>query len=338
MKPRLKTYCTIAFLLIGITWALPQKQASPARFETVGAVVRLDPALDAIVPPDAAIEKLATGFKFVEGPVWVHAGYLLFSDIPNNAVMKWTPDGTVSTFLKASGYDGTGPGDLPGSNGLTLDHQGRLTICQHGNRRVTRLEKNGKLTVIADRYEGKRFSSPNDLVYKSDGSLYFTGPPYGLAKQDEDPGKELPFNGVYRVAGGKVQLVYKDLSRPNGLAFSPGEKYLYVDNSDEKRKIWMRFEVKPDGTLRGGTVFYDVTKETEEGLPDGMKIDQKGNLYCTGPGGVWIFSPQGKHLGTIKPPEVPANCNWGDRDGKTLYMTARTSLYRVRLKIPGIRP
>jgi gluconolactonase len=335
----------IGLLLAGIARVSAQKKVPArsqpaARFATVGTVVRLDPGLDEIVPARAKIEKIASGFKFVEGPVWVHAGYLLFSDIPNNAVMKWTTDGKATTFLKPSGYNGATPSHdaEPGSNGLTLDDQGRLTLCDQGNRRVTRLEEDGTITVLADHYQGKRFSSPNDLVYKSDGSLYFTDPPYGLKGGDQDPRKELPFNGVYRLAGGKVQLLSKELTRPNGLAFSPDEKYLYVDNSDEKRKIWMRFGVKPDGTLGYGTVFYDVTREAEDGSPDGMKVDKKGNLYCTGPGGVWIFSPEGKHLGTLKPPETPANCNWGDADAKTLYITAQTSLYRVRLKIPGIRP
>ncbi len=335
---RVVLYSTVGVLLVAMAGAMPQHET--AKFETGGTVVRLDPALDAIVPANPTIEKVAGGFKFVEGPVWVHSGYLLFSDIPNAATMKWTPDGKVSLFLKPSESGALPVSDAaaPGSNGLTLDRQGRLTICDQGNRRITRLEKGGKLTVLAGRYEGKRFNSPNDLVYKSDGSLYFSDPPYGLPKQDEDPRKELPFSGVYRVSDGKVQLLFKDLARPNGLAFSPDEKYLYVDNSDSKNKIWMRFEVKPDGTLEKGSVFYDVTKETGDGAPDGMKVDRKGNIYGTGPGGVWIFSPQGKHLGTIKPPEVPANCAWGDQDGKTLYMTARTGLYRIRLKIPGVRP
>jgi len=305
-----------------------------------GRVKRVDPALDNLVAPDAQIEKLAGGFAFTEGPVWLKDGSVLFSDIPNNAIMKWTPGGQVTVFLKPSGYHGTDapPGAFIGSNGLTLDKQGRLIICEHGNGRVTRLERDGKLTVLAAKYEGKRLNSPNDAVYKSDGSLYFTDPPYGFVKQDDDPKKELAFNGIYRLAGAKLQLLYKDLTRPNGLAFSPDEKYLYVANSDPKRKLWMRFEVGGDGSLRNGKVFYDVSSETADGLPDGLKADQKGNVYCTGPGGVWIFSAEGKHLGTIAPPEVPANCHWGDADAKTLYMTARTGFYRIKLKVAGIRP
>lgn len=303
-------------------------------------VARVDPAIDQIVPASAKIQKLAEGFGFTEGPVWVRPGYLLFSDVPNNVIYKWMADSKVAVFRKPSGYNGTDApeGAFIGSNGLTLDRQGRLVICEHGNGRVTRLEKDGKLTVLADKYEGKRLNSPNDAVYKKDGALYFTDPPYGFVKQDEDPKKELKFNGVYRLAGSNLRLVYRELTRPNGLAFSPDEKYLYVANSDPQRKIWMRFEVGNDGSLTNGKVFYDVTKETADGLPDGMKVDQKGNLYCTGPGGVWIFSPAGKHLGTIQPPETPANLAWGDADGKTLYVTARKGLYRIILQIPGIRP
>jgi gluconolactonase len=219
-----------------------------------------------------------------------------------------------------------------------LDAQGRLIICEHGNGRVTRFEQDGKLTVLAAKYQGKRLNSPNDAVFKSDGTLYFTDPPYGFVKQDEDPKKELKFNGVYRLKDEKLELLVKDMTRPNGIAFSPDEKVLYVANSDPAKKIWMRFDVAADGRPANGKVFFDVTAETAEGLPDGMKVDQKGNLYCTGPGGVWIFSPQGKHLGTIKPPEVPANCAWGDADARTLYMTARTGLYRVKLGVAGPRP
>ena len=305
-----------------------------------GSIVEKDPALKAIVSSEARIEKLADGFIFTEGPIWVKEGGegLLFSDIPNNRIMKWTPDGKVAEFRKPSGY--TGPpapeGSFVGSNGLTLDKEGRLIICEHGDRRVTRLEKDGKLTVLADKYQGKRLNSPNDAVYKSDGSLYFSDPPYGLFDEKK---KELDFQGIYRrSADGRLQLLNKELSRPNGLAFSPDEKTLYVANSDPEKKLWMAYDVAANGTLSKGRVFFDVTAEKEDGLPDGLKVDTQGNVYCTGPGGVWIFSPDGKHVGTIKPTEVPANCHWGDADGKTLYMTARKGLYRVRLSIPGIRP
>ncbi len=306
----------------------------------VGTVRRVDPALDKLVPPGAKIEKLAGGFRFTEGPVWIKdGGYLLFSDIPANAILKWTPDGKVTPFRKPV-FPGKFPdGQFIGSNGLTLDAQGRLISCEHGNRRVARTEKDGTITVLADRFEGKRLNSPNDAVYRKNGDLYFTDPPYGFVKLDDDPAKELKFNGVFRLTkDGKLDLLVQDLTKPNGLGFSPDEKRLYISNSDPNRKVWMVYDVKADGTLAGGRVFYDVTREQADGLPDGLKLDTRGNLYGTGPGGVWIFSPQGKHLGTIQPPEVPANCHWGDADGKTLYMTARTGLYRIRLSVAGLRP
>ncbi len=305
-----------------------------------GTIDRADAALDQIVPDGAIVEKLAGGFAFTEGPIWFEDGFLLFSDIPRNEIHKWTPDGAVTLFRKPSGYDGNDAPDgaFIGSNGLTRDQQGRLLICEHGNARVTRLEKDGSLSVLAGAYDGKRLNSPNDIVQKSNGDIYFTDPPYGLVKQDEDPKKELDFNGVFRLSNGSLHLLHKDLPRPNGLAFSPDEKYLYVTNSDQRQKICMRFEVRPDGSLAKAKVFYDLTQEAAPGLPDGIKIDQKGNIYSTGPGGIWIFTPEGKHLGTIKPPEIPANLHWGDKDARTLYITARTGLYRIKLNIAGIRP
>jgi gluconolactonase len=310
-------------------------------------ILRDDPELDKIVTPGTKIEKLAGGFLFTEGPVWVprtadSEGYLLFSDPNNNTIYRWTPDGQVSIYRTKSGYAGGDIGEYgqPGSNGLTLDAEGRLTINQHGNRRVVRLEKNGQLTVLADQYEGKRLNSPNDLVYKSDGALYFTDPPFGLPKFYDDPRKELPFSGVFRVSsnGRQVQLLTAELKGPNGLAFSPDERYLYVDNWDEKRKIIMRYEVNSDGALANGKLFFDMTSAPGEDALDGLKIDQKGNLYVSGPSGLWIISPEGKHLGTIVGPEHPHNFAWGDDDGKTLYLCARTGLYRIRLNVPGIRP
>jgi len=305
-----------------------------------GTIVRKDPSLDEIVPASATIEKIAEGFQFTEGPVWHPDGYLLFSDPNNNVIYRWTPDGQVSIYRTKSGYKGFDIGEYhqPGSNGLTLDREGRLTINEHGNRRVTRLEKNGVVTVLADRFEGKRLNSPNDLVYRSDGALYFTDPPFGLPKVYDDPRKELPYSGVFCLFKGKLHLVSKDLLGPNGLAFSPDEKYLYVDNWDVKKKIVMRYEVEPDGALSNGKVFFDMTSAPGEEALDGMKVDLAGNLYVSGPGGVWIISPQGKHLGMIQPTQLPANMAWGDEDGRTLYMTARTAVYRVRLNIAGVRP
>jgi gluconolactonase len=302
---------------------------------SAGNVVKLDAALDTLVPASASIEKLATGFQFTEGPLWFPAGHLWFSDVQGNVVRQWSPSG-VQEVLRPGGYDGTdaAPGAFIGPNGIIADKDGAVLVCQHGNRRIVRVTPDRKVTTLIDRFEGKRLNSPNDLVYKSDGSLYFTDPPYGLAGGDQDPKKELPFNGVYRLSGGKLQVLVKDLTRPNGIALSPDEKVLYVANSDEKRKIWMRYDVAADGSVSNGRVFADVTTETEEGLPDGLKVDSQGNVYATGPGGIWVFSPDGKHLGTIKPSEGPANCNWGD-DGKSLYMTAHTSLYRIRLAVSG---
>ena len=305
--------------------------------EVKGEVVRLDPALDSIVPPMPRIEKLADRFQFIEGPVWVPDGFLLFSDPNANAIYRYSLDGQVSVYRTKSGYAGLDIGEYnqPGSNGLALDREGRLTICEHGNRRITRLEKNGTITVLADRFEGKRLNSPNDLVYRSDGALYFTDPPFGLPRFHEDPRRELPFSGVFLLRAGRLQLVSRDLSGPNGLAFSPDEKFLYVDNWDVKRKVVMRYDVNPDGTLTGGRVFFDMTGEAGEQALDGLKVDRQGNVYVSGPGGVWILSPDARHLGTIKIPELPANFAWGDADARTLYLTARTGLYRVRLNIPG---
>jgi gluconolactonase len=316
-------------------------------------VDRREPGFDALVPANATIERVATGFTWVEGPVWIPAGYLLFAEITSNSIRKVTPDGTVSIFLQPSGYKGTAPygGKEPGSNGMTLDRSGRLTVAGHAQRDVWRLESidpKAQVTVLADSYQGKKLNSPNDLVYKSDGSLYFTDPPYGLPTQaDDDPIKELQVNGVYRIpnafdqkpgaapARDRLQLVATDLPRPNGIAFSPDEKFLYVDNSQPK-KLWMRYRVKSDGGLTDAKVFYDATADTRPGAPDGMKLDTQGNVYSTGPGGVWIFSPEGKPLGVILLPERGSNVNWGGADRKTLYITASSSIYRVTLKVPGI--
>ncbi len=310
-----------------------------------GAVVRVDASLDAIVTPSAKLEKVAEGFTFTEGPVWVSAtdkseGYLLFSDPNDNLIYRLTTEGEVSVFRAKSGYTGGDIGEYhqPGSNGLTLDKQGRLTINQHGNRRVIRVEPRGNITVLADRYQGKRLNSPNDLVYKSDGALYFTDPPFGLPKVFDDPRKELPYSGVYRAFNGSIQLVSTDLTGPNGLAFSPDERYLYVGNWDPRKKVVMRYEVQPDGSLANGSVFYDMTHAPGEDALDGIKVDQQGNLYVCGPGGIWILSPEGKYLGLIKGQEDPHNLAWGDDDGKTLYITALTGIYRIRVNIPGIRP
>ena len=309
----------------------------------VGSVRRLDAELDKLVPPGAVIEKVTGNLQFAEGPVWLRSGgYLLFSDIPANAIMKLTPAGELSVLRKPVFAREFPPGIQIGSNGLTLDRQGRLVACEHGNRRVSRTEKDGTVTTLADRYEGKRLNSPNDVICRRNGDIYFTDPNSVARNNPPDPHNdfktELGFNGVYRVsAAGKFELMTKDVPYPNGLAFSPDEKKLYIANT-RPDKFWMVYDVKADGTLASGKMFLDVNKEPGDGAPDGMKVDSAGNLYATGPGGVLVISPQGKHLGTIQLPEVPANCAWGDADGKTLYMTARTGLYRIKLKIAGVRP
>jgi len=306
------------------------------RLLAVESFLRIDPGFESLVPSDARIERLASGFAFTEGPLWRCQGALWFSDVIGNVVRQWSPDGTVIEILRPGGYDGNSlpEGGFNGPNGMTADRDGAVVLCQHGNRRIVRITPDRKVSTVVEHYEGKRLNSPNDLVFHADGSLYFTDPPYGLPRQDEDSAKELPFNGVYRLASGKLQLIIDDLHRPNGLAFSPDYKVLYVANSERPMK-WMRYDVVADGTVRNGRVFADVDHSPEPGVPDGMKIDVQGNIYATGPGGVWVYSPEGKHLGSISTLETPANCAWGD-DGKSLYITAITGLYRVKLAVPGV--
>jgi gluconolactonase len=302
-------------------------------------VDRTAPGLDAVLATDARLERIAGGFEFTEGPVWSN-GALLFSSPNTNVIYRWEPMGKVTAFRAKSGYSGVDIGRYhqPGSNGLTFGPDGLLAICQHGNRRVIRVNPHGDITVLADRYEGKRLNSPNDLVYRSDGALYFTDPPFGLPEAFDDPAKELPFSGVFRVKDGKVALISDELEGPNGIAFSPDERYLYVGNWDLERKIVMRYEVDEAGDVSNGSVFYDMTDAPGEDAIDGIKVDQAGNLYVCGPGGIWVLSPEGKQLGLLKLPEDPHNLAWGDEDGKTLYVTALTSIYRVRLSIAGVRP
>jgi len=243
-------------------------------------------------------------------------------------------------FRTKSGYTGTDIGKFgqPGSNGLTFDPQGRLTMCQHGNRRVLRVEPHGNVTVLADRFEGKRLNSPNDLVYRSDGMLFFTDPPFGLPNMFDDPRKELPFSGVFRAHEGAVSLVNDELQGPNGVALSPDERVLYVGNWDPRRKVVMRYDLAPDGSTTNPRVLFDMTDAPGEDAIDGLKVDQASNLYVCGPGGIWILSADGQHLGNLILPESPHNLAWGDSDGRTLYITALTSMYRIRLNVPGIRP
>jgi gluconolactonase len=306
-------------------------------------VVRNDAGLDAIVPANPKIFKLAEGFQFTEGPVWQRTGgRLLFSDPNANRIYAYTErSSSLSLFQSNSGYEGADIADYgqPGSNGLTLDNRGRLTINQHGNHRVVRIENDGAVTVLADRYDDKRLNSPNDLVYRSDGAVYFTDPPFGLPKLYDDPRKELPFSGVYRAKDGRITLLSRELKGPNGIAFSPDEKYLYVGNWDPARKVVLRFPVRRNGTLDKSEIFADLTTEVpgEEAL-DGIKVDTAGNLYLAAPDGLRIYSAAGKHLGTIIAPRPIHNFAWGGDDGKTLYLTARDRLYRIALLSEGVRP
>jgi gluconolactonase len=321
------------------------------------AVVRLDPALDALVAPDAKVELVKGGFGFTEGPVWVQegkTGYLLFTDIPGAVVWKLTPDGKASVYLDHTGYQGPEVwrwGGIQnngfdrndprfeefamiGADGLTLDRQGRLILATFAGRSLMRIEKNGKRTVLADSYQGHRFGGPNDVVVKSNGAIYFTDTYGSFRQREKDPRKELDHTGVYMWKDGKLSLLVKDMPMVNGLAFSPDEKYLYVNGSREN--YVNRYEVQPDGTLTNGKLFIDMSKETERGITDGLRVDTKGNLYETGPGGVWIISPEGRHLGTIRAPEQSTNVGFGDADKKTLYIAARTGIYKIRVLTPGI--
>jgi gluconolactonase len=335
----------LGVLLAGAAWAQTDypnlgMTPPPASFPVLGRVIRSDPALDRVLAAGASIEVLASGFDWSEGPAWDRqGGYLLFSDIPRNTIWKWAPAQGITLFLKPSGYTGTGAYSRePGSNGLVFDAQGRLLAMEHGDRRVSRMDRDGGKITLADRYEGKRLNSPNDGVLDSNGDLYFTDPPYGLPRQASDPRRELDFCGVYRYGrDGSLTLLTRELSRPNGIAFSPDEKTLYVANSDPRRAVWMAFPVTAGGTLGAGRVFADVTSMVgqHKGLPDGLKVDREGNLWATGPGGVHIYSPQGKLLGRLETLEATANCAWGD-DGSTLYITADMYLCRIRTQTRGM--
>ncbi len=308
--------------------------------ETIGRIERVDPRFDALIPPGAVLEKLAEGFEWSEGPVWVPDGrYLLFSDIPNNAVMRWKEGEGASVFLNPSGYTGEARrGGEPGSNGLVLDAVGRLVLCQHGDRRVVRVEEDGRWTTLVDRYQGKRLNSPNDAVFHSDGDLYFTDPPYGLQGEARKTLGELGFCGVYRLGtDARLTLLTDRITRPNGIAFSPDEKTLYVANSDPERAVWMAFDVTADGLLAGGRVLFDATDWVGrmKGLPDGMTVDRSGNLFATGPGGVNVFAPDGAFLGRIHTGQATANCTFGD-DGSVLYVTADMILCRIRTNTKGL--
>lgn len=300
------------------------------------SVVRLDPALDAIVPADAEVELVADGFTFTEGPLWRPSeGRLWFSDVVGNVLRAVTPDGQVEVLIENAGGESTAPaGSFVGPNGLLEDPSGGVLMTQHTNRQIVRVNDQLQTTVVVDRFEGKRLNSPNDLVWGPNGALYFTDPPYGLVGQDEDPAKEIDFNGVYRFANGEVTALVRDLGRPNGIAFSPDLQTMYVANTEPARKVIMAYDVTADGSVTNGRVFVDGTADSSPGMPDGLKVDTSGNVYATMPGGVWVIAPDGRHLGTIRAPEVAANVGWGD-DGRSLYITAETGVYRIRLNATG---
>ena len=341
MKP---TSLTMAAALAAWTTACggapeaPPEEVEIGEAAGVGRILRVDPRFDSLVPPGATIEKVAEGYVFTEGPVWIRGeSRLLFSDVRANAIHQWTEAEGASPFI-----DPVFEGDREGlrsisSNGLTLDAEGRLVICEHGNRRISRVEADGSRTVLVDSFEGNRLNSPNDAVHGADGSLYFTDPPYGLEGLEESPLRELDFNGVYRLRpDGAIELLVRDQTRPNGIALSPDESTLYVANSDANQKVWMAYDLDEDGASNG-RVFFDVNDQTAPGAADGLKVDLAGNLFATGPGGVWVLGWDGAHLGTIMPGEVVANVAWGD-DGQTLYMTASTGVYRIRLATGGTVP
>lgn len=347
---------TISFATIRTALVLGSILAFSSPDEQLAKVERLSPEIDQLIPKDAKLETLATGYKWTEGPVWIEpGGYLLFAEIPSNSILKLVPGQKPAVFMHPSGYKGGAPygGPEPGSNGMTLDKRGRLTVAGHAQRDVWRLESltsHTQITILVQSFKGKRLNSPNDLVYRSDGSLYFTDPPYGLPTQsDRDPLRQLDVNGVYRLPGAleikpgtqpannNLELLVSDLTRPNGIAFSPDEQYLYVNNSEPK-KIWMKYRVKADGTLTDGKLFFDASGDKRKGSPDGMKIDMNGNVYSAGPGGIWIFSPDGKHLGTIDLPDATGNLAWGDADYKTLYITSSGNVYRLKTNATGEKP
>ena len=345
----LKAFFTLACAALAATPRCVARDApAPAKeYPTLGTIERLAPELDELIVPDARIEKLAGGFEWAEGPVWDRkSGSLLFSDVPRNIVFQWREGVGTRDYLYPSGYTGPRPREgndhEQGSNGLAMDAQGRLVLCQHGDRRVARLDGQG-FTTLAQYTQHRRFNSPNDLVYAANGDLYFTDPTYGLPRDPNHPdsflGQELLFSGVYLLRpGGEVVVLTQELSFPNGVALSPLGKILYVAVSDPANPVIMAYPVRDDGTLEKGTVFFDTRPlvSGRKGLPDGLKVDQRGNVFSTGPGGVLVLSPRGKLLGIINTGEATANCAFGDADGATLYITADMYLCRVRTLTQGL--
>jgi gluconolactonase len=332
MKKLFVFICSIIFLLAC---------KKPAEVKSIGSLEKLDSSLDEIVDEDARIDILGEGFEWSEGPVWVDSEkMLLFSDVPRNTIYKWTDNG-VEVYLRPSGYTGTEPSKSkePGSNGLTLDNAGHLILCQHGDRRIARMDApfdspKPVFITVADQFQGKKLSSPNDVVVRSNGDMFFTDPPYGLPSQENDSTKETPFNGVYKVsAAGQVTLLVDSLTRPNGIALTPDEKTLIVANSDPEKARWYAFDLAANDSIVNPRILFDATAntKTDKGLPDGFRIDKQGNIFASGPGGIWIFNKDAKLLGKIRLPEATANCELAD-DDKTLYITSDMYLLRVKLR------
>ena len=341
MKPAFNLLAALVALVASLLFdsnssAQPQPVEALQKIE----IIRFDPKFDKLVPPNVNVERIVSGRQWVEGPVWNRKeGYLLFSDIPTNSVIKWREGKGTSVYLKPSGYSGKAPfdGAEPGSNGLAFDSAGRLVLAEHGDRRIGRLESNGQKTTLVKRFQGQRINSPNDVVFKSNGDLYFTDPPFGLPKSFNDPRKETPFQGVYKYSqDGKLALLTKDIKAPNGIAFSPDEKTLYISNADPANAVWMAFDVKGDGTIENGRILFNATAwtKTKPGVPDGMKVDREGNIFGAGPGGIHVISLQGKHLGSIETGVPTGNLAWGE-DGSTLFITSNTNVFRIKLTTKG---
>ncbi|QDV58556.1 SMP-30/gluconolactonase/LRE family protein [Rosistilla oblonga] len=335
------TFALRSLALAAILFGLAAQPSSAQ--DSLGRIERLDPALDKLLAKDAKIEVLASGFTWSEGPLWVpeEGGYVLLSDIPRNSIFRWDAKRGVSLFMSPSGYTGnTYYGLEPGANGLALDAKGQVMMCEHGDRRVSVLTRDGGKRTLVDNYQGKRLNSPNDLVLHSSGAIYFTDPPYGMPKRYDDPRRELDFCGVYRLAtDGTLTLISKELARPNGIGLSPDEKTLYVAQSDPKQAIWARFALNDDGTAGAMSILYDATDQVGKlpGLPDGLAVDPQGNLWASGPGGIYVFEPSGKLIGRLLIGRLltgqrTSNCTLGGPDGKDLYITADSYLCRVRLR------
>jgi gluconolactonase len=330
----------VALLIYGCSSETVERQLTNGIGEPLGFIEKYDDELDDVLNSEAIPIIIGEGYQWSEGPVWVDEHqFLLFSDVPANTIYRWTDSDGIQSYLEPSGYTGTsGRGGEIGSNGLIISNEGNLLLCQHGDRQIARMnadliEPAPDYEILADHYNGMKFNSPNDLVQHSSGSIYFTDPPYGLEGYIDDPLREMDFQGVYRIdPDGEVTLLTDELSRPNGLAFSTDESLLYVANSDPQRAIWMVFDVLENGDIANGRVFMDATDLVgeEPGLPDGMKVNRDGYLFATGPGGVWIMSPDNRVLGKIKTGEFISNCAF-NTDESTLYMTADSYVLKIDL-------